>query len=80
MGKTHRGKGIRHLYVDPNGTVHEGLYNNGRGTCPISGRTGVKLLYEHEVDGKTIRVCKRVHAAIKRGKIVLPSANNNTEE
>ena len=37
MAKTHRGSGIRHLYVDPNGTVHEGQYNNGRGTCPACG-------------------------------------------
>ena len=57
MAKTHRGTGIRHLYVDPNGTVHQGEYNNGRGTCPVCERTGVKVLYEREVGEETVKVC-----------------------
>lgn len=80
MAKTHRGKGIRHLYVDPNGTVHEGIYNNGRGTCPVCCRTGVKVLYEREIDGNTVKVCKRCNTAIGRGKIELSSASTETEE
>ena len=69
MAKTHRGAGIRHLYVDPNGTVHQGEYNNGRGTCPVCERTGVKVLYEREVGEDTVKVCKRCNTAIGRGKL-----------
>ena len=80
MAKTHRGSGIRHLYVDPNGTVHEGVYNNGRGTCPACGRTGVKVLYEREVDEKTYKVCKRCNTAIGRGRIEFPAASEAAAE
>ena len=69
MAKTHRGKGIRHLYIDPNGTVHDGEYNNGRGTCPVCKRTGVKILYTREIEGKETKVCKRCNTAIGRGKL-----------
>jgi ribosome-binding protein aMBF1 (putative translation factor) len=69
MAKTHRGKGIRHLYIDPNGTVHDGEYNNGRGTCPVCERTGVKTLYTREIDGSDAKVCKRCNTAIGRGKL-----------
>lgn len=79
MAKTHRGSGIRHLYVDPNGTVHEGVYNNGRGTCPACGRTGVKVLYSREVDEQTFKVCKRCNTAIGRGKIQIPTTANVAE-
>lgn len=47
MAKTHRGKGIRHLY------------NRGRGKCPLCQRTGVKLLYPIMRGGEQITVCKR---------------------
>ncbi len=82
MAKTHRGKGIRHNYIDPNGTVHEGEYNNGRGTCPACGRTGVKVLpdYSVEVGEEKIKVCKRCFTAIGRGKIELPAASKETDE
>lgn len=79
MAKTHRGSGIRHLYIDPHGNVHEGVYNNGRGTCPACGRTGVKVLYEREVDEKTYKVCKRCNTAIGRGKIQIPTTDNFAE-
>ncbi len=69
MAKTHRGSGIRHLYIDPNGNVHQGEYNNGRGTCPVCERTGVKVLYEREVGEDTVKVCKRCNTAIGRGKL-----------
>lgn len=75
MAKTHRGAGIRHLYIDPNGVVHEGLYNNGRGTCPACGRTGVKVLYAREVDETSVNVCKRCNTAIGRGKIEIPTVS-----
>ncbi len=82
MAKTHRGSGIRHLYVAPNGTVHEGLYNNGRGTCPACKRTGVKVLpdYSVEVGEDSVTVCKRCYTAIGRGKIELPGASKGAEE
>lgn len=80
MAKTNRGKGIRNFYIDPNGVVHEGLYNNGRGTCPACGRTGVKVLYEQTVDEITVKVCKRCNTAIGRGKIAHPAASNDTGE
>jgi hypothetical protein len=69
MAKTHRGTGIRHLYVDLNGNVHQGEYNNGRGTCPVCERTGVKVLYDREVGESTVKVCKRCNTAIGRGKL-----------
>lgn len=79
MAKTNRGSGIRHLYVDPNGNVHEGIYNNGRGTCPACNRTGVKVLYEREVDESTYKVCKRCNTAIGRGKIQIPAVSQVAE-
>ncbi len=69
MPKTYRGYAIRHLYVDSKGHVHEGLYNNGRGTCPVCKRTGVKVLYSREISDKTVKVCKRCSAALGRGKL-----------
>ena len=47
MAKTKRGKG---LINTP---------NHGRGTCPICKATGIKLLYSKEIDGKSLKVCKR---------------------
>jgi len=78
MAKTHRGTGIRHLYVDPNGTVHQGEYNNGRGTCPVCERTGVKVLYEREVGENTVKVCKRCNTAIERGNSTISSQAHNS--
>lgn len=46
MSKNHRGKGIKELV------------KSGRGTCPICKRTGIKLLYEKDIEGKKINVCK----------------------
>jgi hypothetical protein len=44
------------------------MESQGRGTCPVCKRTGIKLMYEHEVNGKKINVCKQCNAAIKHGK------------
>lgn len=46
MSKAHRGTGIRKLP------------NHGRGTCPVCGRQQIKLLYDQEVNGEKIKVCK----------------------
>jgi len=56
MSKAHRGKG-----------TYENV-NRGRGTCPVCKRTGVKVLYSHEQDGKTLQICKICRAAIAHGK------------
>jgi hypothetical protein len=60
MGKSHRGKGIRELFA------------RGRGTCPLCNATGIKLLYEHDADGKKVKVCKPCNSAIKHGKKAIP--------
>jgi len=36
-----------------------------RGKCPLSKQTGVKLSYEHEIDGKKLYISKIAYAAIK---------------
>ena len=56
MSKAHRGSGIRELK------------NSGRGACPVCKRTGIKVLYELEVNEKKLKVCKQCKAAIAKGK------------
>lgn len=56
MSKAHRGKGIKTIP------------NHGRGTCPVTGQTGVKLLYEQEIDGKKVNVSKIGRAMLKNKK------------
>lgn len=56
MSKAHRGKGIAEL---PAG---------GRATCPVCKRTGVKLLYEQEVNGAKLKICKNCKATIANKK------------
>jgi len=46
MGKSHRGKGILELFA------------GGRGTCPVCGATGIKLLYEQDAGEQKVKVCK----------------------
>ena len=46
MAKNHRGTGIRTLPA------------HGRGTCPLCKSTGIKVVYEKEVDGQTLNICK----------------------
>jgi hypothetical protein len=57
MSKAHRGSGIRELV------------KSGRGACPVCGRTGIKVLYEHEVNEKKISICKQCRSAIAHGKM-----------
>ena len=56
MSKAHRGKGILDQPA------------HGRGTCPITKQTGVKLLYQTEVDGQTISISKMARATLANGK------------
>lgn len=57
MSKAHRGKGIKEIP------------NKGRNICPICNRSGVKLLYEHEVDGQKSNICKICKANLKNKKL-----------
>ncbi len=56
VSKAHRGKGIRENY------------NRGRGTCPVCKKTGVKIVYEQEIDGVKQNICKICKATIKNEK------------
>jgi len=58
MSKTHRGKPLK-----------AETPQSGRGKCPLCRRTGVKLLYEYEFDGKKFELCKQCNSAAKSGKI-----------
>lgn len=62
MSKNHRGTGIRSLPA------------HGRATCPICGKTNVKCLYEKEVDGKTLNICKVCNATLKNKEKVAARA------
>lgn len=53
MSKSHRGTGIR---KDA---------NHGRGVCGICGASQIKVLYEQEVDGKKVKICKYCKANLK---------------
>lgn len=53
MSKAHRGTGIRNEA------------NHGRGKCPRCGNPNVKVLYEKEIDGKTVKICKVCNATLK---------------
>lgn len=53
MSKNHRGAGIRTLPA------------NGRGTCAICGKTNIKTLWEQEINGETVKICKFCNAASK---------------
>jgi hypothetical protein len=63
MSKAHRGKGIRELF------------SRGRGECPVCKRYNIKVIYEQEIDGEKVKVCKTCKAAIKHGKKSLIKAN-----
>ena len=56
MGKTHRGKGL-------NDQVR-----HGRAMCPVCKRTAVKVVYEAQVDGATVKVCKTCKATLANKK------------
>lgn len=58
MSKPNRGLSTRSLFA------------RGRGTCPVCKRDGVKVLYEQEIAGEKVKICKTCKAAIKNGKTV----------
>ena len=53
MSKAHRGTGIRKEV------------NHGRGTCAICGAEMIKVLYEQEIDGNKVKICKFCKANLK---------------
>ena len=68
MSKNHRGSGIR------------SLPNHGRGTCAICGKTDIKVLYEKEVNGQTVNICKYCNANLKnKAKAAAPAAEAPAE-
>ena len=70
MSKAHRGSGIR------------SEANHGRGKCPRCGMVNIKTLYEKEIDGNSVKVCKYCNAALKniaRKAARAPKAPESTE-
>lgn len=53
MSKAHRGTPLK-----------QEKPRSGRGTCPVTGKTGVKLLYEVELDGQKTMVSKAGKATL----------------
>ena len=56
MSKAHRGKGLREAVA------------RGRGACPICKREGVKVLFEQEVEGQKVKICKTCKATLANKK------------
>lgn len=54
MGKTHRGVLLK-----------KEVPRSGRGYCEVTRRTGVKLLYDYEFNGKKIKVSKLGRAILE---------------
>ena len=57
MSKAHRGKGLKETA------------SRGRGVCPLCKRTGIKVVYEKEFDGKKVKICKQCNTAVGKGKM-----------
>ena len=53
MSKNHRGSGVRSLPA------------HGKGTCAICGKTDIKVLWEKEINGQTVKICKYCNAKLK---------------
>ena len=67
MSKAHRGKGIR------------AEQNRGRGVCPVCNKTGIKVLYEREINGVKTKICKICRANIKNRKAAEKPAEGSAE-
>ena len=68
MSKSHRGTGSR------------GQVAHGRGKCPVCGNENIKVLYEKEIDGNKVKVCKFCNANLKNkerkaAKVAAPAAD-----
>lgn len=63
MSKAHRGTGLRK-------TV-----NHGRGLCPICKNPNIKVVYEYDLDGKKVMICKFCKAHLKnKARLEKPAA------
>jgi hypothetical protein len=62
MSKAHRGKGLRETAA------------HGRGVCPVCKREQVKVLYEQEIDGQKVKICKTCKATLANKKKAAPAA------
>ena len=58
MSKAHRGKGLKEVAA------------HGRGECPVCKREGVKVVYEQEIDGQKLKICKTCKATLANKKKV----------
>ncbi len=56
MSKAHRGKGLKDIVA------------HGRGTCPVCKRESVKVVYEQEVEGQKLKICKTCKATLANKK------------
>ncbi len=56
MSKAHRGKGLKEVVA------------HGRGVCPVCKREGVKVVYEQEVEGQKVKICKTCKATLANKK------------
>ena len=68
MSKNHRGSGIR------------SLPKHGRGTCAICGKTDIKVLYEKEINGQNVNICKFCNAHLKNEARNAPAPAPAAEE
>ena len=68
MSKNHRGSGIRSLPA------------HGRGTCAICGKTDIKVLYEKEINGQNVNICKFCNAHLKNEARNAPAPAPAAEE
>jgi len=68
MSKTHRGRGLRE---QP---------SHGRGVCPICHKDAIKVLYEQEVNGQKVKICKYCKATLKNKALKNKKANNPVAE
>ena len=63
MSKAHRGTGLRK-------TV-----NHGRGLCPICKNPNIKVVYEYDLEGKKVMICKFCKAHLKnKARLEKPAA------
>lgn len=67
MSKSHRGVGLRKTP------------NRGRGTCPVCKTTGVKVIYDYEMDGQKVKICKFCKGHFKNEARKAPKAEPAAE-
>lgn len=58
MSKAHRGRPLK-----------QEIPGSGRGTCPLCKRSGIKVLYEYEINEKKFILCKQCNAGVKSGTL-----------